>query len=291
MGEKEVPHYDYVLIDEAQDWPELERDTVCKLFGPQRCIVADGVDQLVRSNRQTEWTARLKGVPHQVVPLRQSLRLKASLATFAAMLDQKIGIDDWNLRATGETHGGRVTALIGSFYAVREALVDLVTRFSDGVNLSIDSLICAPYTSDTAGTTRTVLEVIAGSGHEYWDGTDRENRSTFSSDVSQVRVVTYDSCRGLEGWNVICTSFDRLLDQKEKRFDPGGGAKDLYVSDEQAARRHAASWAMIPVSRAIDHLVLYIEDDGHWITNAIRDVTRDVGPDCDWLEIIARSNN
>ena len=44
----EVFAWDYVLVDEGQDWPVDERDILYKVFGPNHCIVADGVDQLTR---------------------------------------------------------------------------------------------------------------------------------------------------------------------------------------------------------------------------------------------------
>jgi superfamily I DNA and RNA helicase len=40
--------WDHVLVDEGQDWPEDERDILYQCFGPHRCIVADGVHQLIR---------------------------------------------------------------------------------------------------------------------------------------------------------------------------------------------------------------------------------------------------
>lgn len=53
--------WDYVLIDEAQDWPGNERDILYATFGPERVIIADGVDQLLRN----EETMRLDSIFHQ----------------------------------------------------------------------------------------------------------------------------------------------------------------------------------------------------------------------------------
>ena len=41
--------WDYLLLDEAQDWPEDERDLLWALYPPRQFVIADGMDQLVRS--------------------------------------------------------------------------------------------------------------------------------------------------------------------------------------------------------------------------------------------------
>lgn len=49
--------WDYVLIDEAQDWSNLERDIVLKLFDKGKIIVADGGQQFVRRINVCDWSA------------------------------------------------------------------------------------------------------------------------------------------------------------------------------------------------------------------------------------------
>src|SRR5262249_42158597 len=46
--------WDYVFIDEGQDWPEDERDLLRFIYPPERFAIADGVDQLVRGG-QCDW--------------------------------------------------------------------------------------------------------------------------------------------------------------------------------------------------------------------------------------------
>lgn len=44
-------NYDYVLVDEGQDWEDQHRDLMYRIFSPGRVIVADGVDQFVGQAR------------------------------------------------------------------------------------------------------------------------------------------------------------------------------------------------------------------------------------------------
>ena len=60
---------------------------------------------------------------------------------------------------------------------------------------------------------------------------------------------------------------------------PKGCAKvessgDLFVSTEEAAQQHAASWAMIPMTRAMDTLVIQISPANTPIHAVLRDCCR-----------------
>ena len=285
FDESDEPDYDFVLIDEAQDWPETERDIVFKLFGPRRCIVADGVDQLVRSDRSTDWTARLKGTPSQVVPLRQSLRLKANLTEFVNAFAEEMDVPGWRLQVNTEISGGKVTIIVGPLLSAMSKLGDLFSGLNDGINRPIDSLICVPFTSAISKDTRRIIDNLSELGIGCWDGTDRETRASFPTSVEEARMVTYESCRGLEGWSVVCVSIDQLFDHKVKHYD-GTQGDDLYTSAEQEAQRFAAAWVMIPLTRAMDHLVIHIQQPDHFLAQVVgRMQTRFGGPD-GWLQVM-----
>ncbi|QOW22994.1 DEAD/DEAH box helicase [Novilysobacter avium] len=276
FSQEDLPAFDHVFIDEAQDWPEAERNIVFKIFGAKRVIVADGVDQLVRSKRVADWTARVGNTPKQIVPLRRSLRLKNSLAIFANMLAEELGLPDWSLQANPELSGGRITLLIGPLDSVSEKLQRLVTLFDSDGNLPVDSMICTPFTSNLSATTRQLIDLVHSCGHQVWDGTRAEDRRSFPNDTRQVRLVTYESCRGLEGWNVFCCQLDKLYDQKYREADD---PVDLLYSKEEVAELYAASWIMIPMTRAIDHLILHVEDPTHPLAISLIAASRSVGSD------------
>jgi hypothetical protein len=273
---EDSPAFDFVFIDEAQDWPERERDIIFLLYGPEKTVVADGVDQLVRSSHATDWTARIGNVPKQVVPLRRSLRLKHGLASFANALAEEMGLTNWSLQANRELSGGKITVLVGSLRSLSQPLSELLASAESNGNQPVDSLVCVPFTTKFSQHTKHVVEMIGGTGFDIWDGTDDEERRSFATSVRQMRVVTYESCRGLEGWNVYCLQLDRLYDQKLSLFD---GSGDLLQSQEDAARAYAASWLMIPVTRAIDHLVLHVEAPDHPVAEFLKSSIASLGND------------
>ena len=82
-------------------------------------------------------------------------------------------------------------------------------------------------------------------------------REHYPTDREELRFVQYDSCRGLEGWTTINYDLDLLWDYKvRQRLSECHAHDPLMESREEEAERHAARWIMIPLTRAIDTLVI-----------------------------------
>ena len=47
--------WNYVFVDEGQDWSLIQKDILVGYFGVQNIVVADGVDQFIRSNKKLDW--------------------------------------------------------------------------------------------------------------------------------------------------------------------------------------------------------------------------------------------
>ena len=109
--------WDLVMIDEAQDWPEDERDLLYWLYGHKKLVLADGVDQMVRRTEPIEWRDGINSTDWQVVPLTKSLRLKASLADTVGHLADQLGVAEWKIEPIPEAYGGRVEVVFGDILA------------------------------------------------------------------------------------------------------------------------------------------------------------------------------
>ena len=100
--------WDYILIDEAQDWSELEKSVIFKIFGKERVIIADGVDQLIRSQNKCKGTRALKpNFDLKKTNEKKGLRQKVNLVDFVNELTDKLNIN-WNLEPKKELIGGKV---------------------------------------------------------------------------------------------------------------------------------------------------------------------------------------
>lgn len=95
-----------------------------------------------------------------------------------------------------------------------------------------------------------------------WDGTNEDNRLEFSIDLNESRVLQYESARGLEGWTVCCMNFDEYMQIKEQQYDPDiEGNALLLESAEERKKKYLLNWAMIPLTRAIDTLIITLNDE------------------------------
>jgi hypothetical protein len=244
--------WDFVLVDEAQDWPEDERDLLFAVFGPDRLIVADGVDQFVRGHKRCDWTSGVGTGKRQIVTLRRSLRLKANLCRLAAAFAADAGLD-WDMEPNDEVAGGRVRLVLGRYS--RDVHERIMKAHAATGNRPIDALFC--LTGAANAPSSDFPGMLRSWGGNVWDGTTTEGRQSYPQDASEHRVVKYESCRGLEGWTVVCLDLDRFFD---RQFSEGLKTdRDLLQTPEEVATRFAARWCLIPFTRAIDTLVVQLD--------------------------------
>ena len=81
----------------------------------------------------------------------------------------------------------------------------------------------------------------------------------------------------------MCLSLDKFFEYKMATFEPGDDS-DLFVDPEEQALSFASRWLMIPLTRAIDTLVLHIEDTEHPIADALRKMMSRFPEIVEWRE-------
>jgi hypothetical protein len=265
--------WDLILIDESQDWPETERDLIYQLYGHKNVIIADGVDQFVRSVNNIDWREGINRSESQVVPLTKSLRLKSSLCATVGYFANNIEYANWNLQPHDETHGGNVIVVIGD--AMNAAFhTKLHQDAVDDGNKPIDSLSCVPPSwvfKDNAGKkVSKVAQQYHDWGLQTWDAVSEDEREEYPTSADQYRIVQYESCRGLEGWIVIAYGLDEFFDFKRANPEISDIAQnDMFFDREAAALEYAKKWIMIPLTRAIDTLVLHVSDEHSYVGKAL----------------------
>src|SRR5206468_11793616 len=118
-----------------------------------------------------------------------------------------------------------------------------------------------------------------------WDATSRDVRDRYPTDRDALRIVQYDSCRGLEGWTVINYALDQFWQYKFEECVSSDGAPDKMETPEDRARRDASRWTMIPLTRAMDTLVINIVGGSGPIRNALEEVARARRDFVEWLTL------
>jgi hypothetical protein len=278
--------WDLVFVDEGQDWPADEIAILRHLYGPERLTVSDGVDQYVRES-VADWSQGVSRTSLRARRLTRCMRMKANLAAFVSGMALSLGIDDWDLEPNTDAPGGRVIVVEGDLASRPELLQGWCDEANALGNSPVDMLACVPPLMVEAGQPGQLCRPAhnyVSSGGSVWDGTSRDVREHFPTHRDQLRFVQYDSCRGLEGWTVINYQLDALWDYKRAQwFSEGHIVDDLYRTAEEAASEHASRWVMIPLTRAIDTLVINVTGQPSFVADALRRVHDTRSDFVDWV--------
>lgn len=251
--------FDAVLVDEAQDWPQSEAELLARLYGGHAIALADGFSQLVRG-RATDWKSSLVGEQRDGArSLRDGLRMKASLAKFANALADEAGLQ-WKVSPSTEAPGGRVIIRVGRYAQMDDLQRDLLASAIKAGNMPVDLLHCVPPSEVKSSGPHRNSELAASfdrKGWMVWDAVDERTRRTFPRSSEALRVVQYESCRGLEGWITVLDGLDEAWELAHK--STMGLLHTEHLSAD-AADNSAWLRTMIPLTRPIDSLVITLRD-------------------------------
>jgi len=282
--------WDFLLIDEGQDWPEDERDLLRCFYPARQFVIADGMDQFVRSEHACDWKVGLAKADTRVIALARCLRMKAVLAQFANALAEELGLGGWRVEANQDAPGGRVIVVEGDYFASRDLHDRLMRSNEADGNQPVDALVCVPpahvFREEGQGVCSVAAVRLAGWGHAVWDGVSTEVRDSYATSAQQMRVVQYDSCRGLEGWIVIALGIDEFFRYKEQSWQPPSGQETAYSDDPAIRHRFATRWLMIPLSRAVDTLVLEVGTGRSRLKEALQRVADRHSDFVEWHKIL-----
>ena len=68
--------------------------------------------------------------------------------------------------------------------------------------------------------------------------------------MEEVRLLQYDSVRGLEGWTVVCMDFDVFLEEKSAEYQDEAVDTLMLENPRERKKKHLYNWAMISLTRA-----------------------------------------
>ncbi len=251
--------WDHVLIDEAQDWTDAERDLLVAVYGTRRIVLADGLVQLIRRHTSCDWMRGVAKRERVVRHLGESLRMQHTVALFANAAAQTMGFANWSVEPRRDLVGGRVIVLEGQLDDA-PALVRAVGSVAAlGKADPVDNLICVPHSeivhSPGGGRHARLAAELREGGRAVWDACDPLTRTSGPDGSAAWRIVQYDSCRGLEGWATLLVALDDLYANRIKHPSVGAAEKTT-VDPEIVARR----WLLIPLTRAVHLLVVHVRD-------------------------------
>ena len=264
--------WDHILIDEAQDWSDAERDFLRALYGHRRLVLGDGQEQLIQRQQSCDWNARVPREERIVHRLDDSLRMLRNVAAFANCCARTMGFSTWNITPREELPGGRILIVTGDVEtpAFARALVAAAA-----VNRAdpVDCLVCVPPSDvqkgDDGHKHARFGKAAEEAGLRIWDATDDTVRGTAPQGTDAIRIVQYSSCRGLEGWITVALNLDELYLQRTKY--PNLNPADPPVDPEIVAKR----WLLIPLTRAAQTLIITLRDPDSVVAQFLRSACED----------------
>ena len=273
--------WDYILIDEAQDWSDQEKNIILRLFEKGKIIVADGGQQFVRNINVCDWSVIRE---RNNIKLKYCLRQKENLVAFLNVYTNKWGILGGKILTKNNLPGGKI--IITDDNNVIEIHKTEIERLKKAGNIPYDMLYLVPHSlvKKQAGISFFAKKKeFEEHGIYVWDGTCYQNRDIYSINGEEIRILPYESSRGLEGWTVVCMDFDAFLDEKADEYEDGDVNKLLLESPDERRKKYLYNWAMIPLTRAIDTLIITLKDKESSVGILLKEIADENSDIVTWL--------
>lgn len=273
--------WDYVLIDEAQDWSNPERDIILMLFDKGKIIVADGGQQFVRRIDPCDWSVVRN---RNNIKLKYCLRQKENLVEFINLYSRKRDILGSKVLSKNNMPGGKIIITSDDdLFGIHDSELE---RLKAAGNIAYDMLYLVPHAlvKKQAGDYQFLMKTLFEKhGIFVWDGTNSKNREGYSIDAEEIRLLQYDSARGLEGWTVVCMDFDVFLEEKEMEYIDGSVDSLMLESPAERKKKYLYNWAMIPLTRAIDTIVITLKNPNSTVGNILHQIAKECPDYVTWI--------
>jgi hypothetical protein len=121
-------------------------------------------------------------------------------------------------------------------------------------------------------------------GISIWDGTNTDLRTQYPVDLEQHRLLQYESCRGLEGWTVVCLELDEFVRYKKETFEEEDTGELALKTFEQKRDDFVNLWTLIPLTRAIDTLIITVHNKESDLYKILRNIYKNNPDIIEWIE-------
>lgn len=262
-------NWDYCFVDEAQDWTPIERDILIRLFG-EKVLVADGGQQFVRSVESCDWNVVSDRVS---IKLKKSLRQENNIITFINELLDLVNPNASHISPNDVMPGGVITIQEGRIDSIIERIKKEIHTMKKCGNVEYDMLVFVPHTYVDHETRHfKYSSQFMRNDILVWDGTNSDVRSNYSITSDEIRVLQYESGRGLEGWTVVCLELDTFIESKMSQYKDEKADSLLLESEEDRKLKYLVNWLMLPLTRPIDSLVITFRDKNSELARKVYEI-------------------
>lgn len=280
-----------ILIDEAQDCNNYEKLILMKIYGAENIVITSGgKDQLIRTSLVTDWTHALEvPVPADIVTLPgRSYRQKANIVKFVNAFGAFFNVASQTKSANESKGLGRV--IIDTRNSVRGFSNDILCQIREegkvqGCSDYENCIILLPTTGYSSKTIEKGIVIdeldnveiidkstnrrldISSQELKIWNGiVDKKNKLSVPAS-NETRFIYYESCRGLEAWNVMCVDLDTFFYNMRSSKDAelyarnevewyANNSQILFSDNKDLRNEFALHWIYMAITRPIDTLYI-----------------------------------
>ena len=293
-----------VLIDEAQDCNNYEKLILMKVYGAENIVVTSGgKDQLIRTSLVTDWTHALeKQIPADFPPLTgRCYRQKENIVKFVNSFGEYFKTAS-PIKSANESQGlGRV--IIDTRNSIRGFSNETLSQIREegkvqGCSDYENCLVLLPTTGYTSRTNQQEIVIdeldnvdivdkstnrkleISNQDLKIWNGV-KERKGTLSVPAAnQTRFIYYESCRGLEAWNVLCVDLDSFFYNMRCSKDAELYARtnlSFFSNQEDLKSEFALHWVYMAITRPIDTLYIKLGNPSNEFSQKIVEIGKKSG--------------
>ncbi|MDD8019020.1 MAG: AAA family ATPase [Bacteroidota bacterium] len=263
FGVKEVRellnfNYDFILIDEGQDFDEMAFDVLVKLNDDHaRLFVVDSPDQLLKYTRpaildSNVWTKRARNTNYRNFKKinKYSNKLRRYLKNALLDVEQNLLFENTDEDIYSiELPEGTIEIMNDSLLFQDDRLKKIIEKTENKCEGEKWPLLFIQSQKD--GKQKELFDYLKKIKCEYWNGYDPSVRKSVIYDTNKIRVIDYESCRGLEGWTVVLRNIDIAYN---------ASLEHTSDADRNKAIERACNLIFIATTRPIENLVITYTD-------------------------------
>ena len=128
-------------------------------------------------------------------------------------------------------------------------------------------------------STNRKLEVL-NNDLKIWNGIVERKGELSVPAANQTRFIYYESCRGLEAWNVLCVDLDSFFYNMRSSKDAELYARtnhEIFSNEEDLKSEFALHWVYMAITRPIDTLYIKLGNPSNEFSQKIMEIGKACG--------------
>lgn len=322
-----------ILVDEAQDCSLFEKALLFEIREPENIVIAHGgKDQMIRQLNGTDWSQYFgkKLLTEEFTFRKRNWRQKGNIVSFLNAFAYHFNLESKGLSVPPETFGyGHVIIDIRQLGEGEIAFDKMAILRNQGKDYGCSDyenlMVLLPHkgytqalgnglggnsyqtriqasvdVTDTITFSSRSERVLNNSGQAGYEGIKVcdctvNSKGDLNPGQSDTRFLYYDSCRGLESWNVMCIKLDDFFYEKQESEEAKEYATEAsgLLSENKSFYQsyYALTWCFMALTRPMDTLYISLRNTYSDFSKELLEIAKSCGDAVEIVSSETKSNN